>query len=323
MKRIIVILTVMIVLTLSFNTAAFQVIIPSQVEVSSEQITLAEIAKIEAPELSTSALENIENLVLKAAPNPGYSKRLSRILVDLSIKNMGYQASNFSLKMPKTVIVKRKSTLIKAEEIFELTKSYLKSKFNFKDAQIIIESKSPAKSIKIPAGDYELKIDEKQNLSFPNLSLKLEIWQHENKIKNIFYPVKISLKTKVLTANKKLARNSKLKKSDFEREEKIVSGNLEKIVRDYAEIDFNKVQLTRDLNQGEVLNKSYLKIPYVVKWGQKLNLRVKVNNIKISTLVKAKERGKIGDIIKVENLRTGYDFQVLVISPTEVKLISD
>lgn len=323
MKKLILILTSLIILNLSFMAAAFQVSVSDQAEVSSEQITLAEIAEIKAPELSTTALQNLRNLVLKAAPNPGYSKRLSRVLVDLSIKNKGYQASDFSLKMPKTVIVTRKSSFIETEEIFKLTKTYLQSKFGFKDAQIIIENKSPAKSIKIPAGDYELKIAENQNLSFPNLSLKLEIWQQGNRIKNIFYPVKISLKTQVLTAAKNLTRNSNLRKSDFERKEKLISGNLEKIVKNYSELDFNNVQLTRDLDQGEVLNKSYLKIPYVVKWGQKLNLRVKVNNIKISTFVKAKERGKIGDIIKVENLKSGYDFQALVISPTEVKMISD
>ena len=323
LKRLISIISILTVLSFSFSAAAFQITIAPKVEVSSPQITLGEIADIKAPELSAAAVEKLKNLSFKSSPNPGYSKRLSRVLVDLTIQNQDYGKEDFQLQMPNTVMVSRKSNVISEAKISALVEDYLKSNLDFEQAQIIIESRSSIKELEIAAGDYELKVAEGQNLSLPNINLKLEIWQDEQKLRSLFYPVKINLKLDVLTANKNLKSNSQIKKSDFELKKKIISGDPEKVIRNWSEINFNNAQLSRALKKGEVLRDDYLKIPYAVKWGQKLNLRVKVNNINISTFVEAKERGKIGEIITVENLNSGYQFQVKVVSPTEVKMISD
>ncbi len=323
MKKLIIILTVAIFLIITFNAAAFQIIINPEVEVSAPQITLGEIAEIKAPELADAAVKELRALSFKDSPNPGYSKRLSQVLVDLTIQDLGYHKSQFQLQMPNTVMVNRKSSLIKEAEISRLVEDYLKSNLGFEPDQLIIESRGSLNEVEIAAGDYELKIAENQNLSLPNINLKLEIWQNGDRLRSLFYPVRINLRLEVLTANRDLNSNSKIKKSDFAIKEQSISGDPEELIRDWSEIDLNNVELSRSLKKGEVLRFNYLKIPYVIKWGQKLNLRLNHNNIKISTFVEAKERGKIGEIITVENLNSGYQFQVKVVSPTEVKMISD
>ena len=323
MKKSVIILMLLVFLSLSISAAAFQINIVSEVEVSASQITLGEIAEIKAPNLSAAAVEDLKKITFKSSPNPGYSSRLSRVLVDLTIENQGYSKADFELQMPNTIMVKRESNIIEKNEISNLVEAYLKSKLDFKDAEIIIESRSSVKNLEIAAGKYELKISDQQNLSLPNTNLKLEVWQDGDKIRTVFYPVKIKLAIDVLTAAKNLKSNSSLKKSDFKAAEKIISGDPKEIIRDYSDLDFNNIKLSRSLKKGEPLKENYLKIPYVVNWGQKLNLRLNNNNIKISTFVEAKERGKIGEIITVENLNSGYQFQVEVVSPTEVKMISD
>lgn len=323
MKKLNLLLAAVLVLLITFNAAAFQITINPEVEVKSPQITLAEISEIKAPELSAAQLGELENLNFKSSPNPGYSKRLSRVLVDLTVQNFGYDKEDFELQMPKTVVVKRKSNLIKEAEIFGLVENYLNTNLDFKTDKIVIESRNSVTEIEIPAGNYELKIADNQRLSLPNTSLKLEIWQNGERLRSLFYPVEIKLSMKVLTAAEDLKSSSKISKSDFKLIEKNIKGDPEQIVNDFSEIDFNNTELSRSLKKGEPLKFSYLKIPYAVKWGQKLNLRLNRNNIKISTVVEAKERGKIGEIITVENLNSGYQFQVEVVSPTEVKMISD
>jgi len=287
------------------------------------EITLDEIAEIKAPELSAAAVEELRNLSFKDSPNPGYQKRLSRVLVDLTIQNLGYKKDQYKLQMPGTVIVRRKSSVITEAEIAALVEDYLKSNLDFEAEQLIIKSRSSLSQVEIPAGDYELKVAENQNLSLPNTNLKLEVWQNGEQVRSLFYPVKINLLLEVLTANKDLNINSKIKRSDFEIKNQSISGDPEELIKDWSEVDINNVKLSRSIKKGEVLKSSYLKVPYAVKWGQKLNLQVKVNNIHVSTFVEAKERGKIGEIITVENLNSGYQFQVEVVSPTEVKMISD
>lgn len=323
MKKLIIILTVLIFVITTFSAAAFEIKIKEEVEVSAPEITLDEIAEISAPELSAAAVEELRNLSFKDSPNPGYQKRLSRVLVDLTIQNLGYKKAQFKLQMPGTVIVSRRSSVITEAEIAALVEDYLKSNLDFEPEQLIIESRSSLNQVEIPAGDYELKISENQNVSLPNTNLKLEVWQNGEQVRSLFYPVKINLLLEVLTANKDLNINSKIKRSDFEIKKQSISGDPEELIKDWSEVDINNVQLSRSIKKGEVLKSSYFKIPYAVKWGQKLNLQVKVNNIHVSTFVEAKERGKIGEIITVENLNSGYQFQVEVVSPTEVKMISD
>ncbi|TDO94486.1 flagella basal body P-ring formation protein FlgA [Halanaerobium saccharolyticum] len=323
MKKLIIILTVLIFIITTFSAAAFEIKIEEEVEVSASEITLGQIAEIRAPELSAAAVEELKKISFKVSPNPGYQKRLSRVLVDLTIQNLGYKKDQFKLQMPGMVIVSRKSSLITEAEIFALVEDYLKSNLDFEAEQLIIESRSSLNQVKIAAGDYELKVAENQNLSLPNTNLKLEVWQNEEKVHSFYYPVKINLLLKVLTADKNLNINSRLRKSDFEVKKQVISGDPEELISDWSEIDINNVQLSRPIRKGEVLRSSYLKIPYAVKWGQKLSLQVRVNNIHVSTFVEAKERGKIGEIITVENLNSGYQFQVKVVSPTEVKMISD
>lgn len=323
LKKNILIFLVLIILSISLNAAAFEVTIDSEAEIVSSKIKLGEIAEIRAPGLSAAKLEELKDLTFKQAPAPGYSRRLSRVLVDLSIQNLGYDQNEFKLKMPKNITVSRKTAAISEEEISRLVKEYLKSNLDYSLNQLVLESRASDRSVKIPAGQYKLRIAEDQNLSLPNVNLKLEVWQDKKKIRQIFYPVKINLLLDVLVAAENLSANTAVKKSDFKVAEKKITSDPEKIIRSSSELDFNNIKLSRSLNKGDILKRNYLKVPIAVKWGQKLHLKVKKNSIRISTFVEAKERGRIGDIITVENLNSGYKFQVKIVSPTEVKMPSD
>lgn len=323
MKKNIVIVLVLMILIIPLNAAAFEIIVASEAEISSSKIKLGEIAEIRAADLSASQLKELKALSFKQAPVPGYSRRLSRVLVDLSIQNLGYDQNEFRLRMPKNITVSRKTAAVSEEEISSLVEEYLKNNLDYSPNQLLLESRSSDKSVNIPAGDYQLRIAEDQNLSLPNVNLKLEVWQDKKKIKQLFYPVKIKLLLDVLVAAEDLSANRAVKKSDFKLVEKKITSDPEKIIRESSEIDFNNIKLSRSLNKGDLLKRNYLKVPIAVKWGQKLHLKVKRNSIRISTFVEAKERGRIGDIITVENLNSGYKFQVEIVSPTEVKMPSD
>jgi flagella basal body P-ring formation protein FlgA len=70
------------------------------------------------------------------------------------------------------------------------------------------------------------------------------------------------------------------------------------------------------------LKKDDLKIPIAVQWGDKLRIKVSVNNINITTFVTARDRGAVGDVITVENESSGYRFKAEILSETEAKMFS-
>lgn len=321
-KRLLLLLFISLIIS-SINVSAFEIIIEEEEAVQSSHIKLEEIAEIKTDDLSSKELEELKQLKFAKSPAPGYKKRLTRVLVDLSIQNLGYDKSKYNLKMPKTITVSRKSSIISAAEIEVLVEDYLRENLDFPKDAILIESSRHLSDIEIGAGDYELKMAENQNLNLPSTNLKLKILQEKKVVRTIYYPVKIKLELEVYTANRDLGPNTKLNKSNFSLEKQIISGSPEDIIQDWDSKALNNKELGKKINSGEILKYSNLKTPIAVKWGDKLRLNINKNNIRLSTFVEAKGRGKIGEVITVENLDSGYKFQAEIISSTEVKMLSE
>lgn len=323
MKKVGLLLLLLILLIFSFNVSAFEILINEEEEVLSSQIKLDEIAEIKAVDLSAGELEELKNLNLEKSPAPGYKKRLTRVLVDLSIQNLGFAKNSYQLKMPKTITVSRKSKVIPAEEIKTMAENYLRENLDFSDQSIVIESNRSLADLEIGAGDYELQVAEDQNLNLPATNLKLEILQEEKIVRRIYYPVIIKLELDVYTAVRDLSPNSKLNKSDFKKEKRLISGNPENIIRDWGAEDLSNKNLSRKMQAGDILKYNNLDTPFAVSWGDKLRLTINQNNIRLSTFVLARGRGKVGDVIKVENMDSGYEFRAEIVSETEVKRLSE
>ncbi|MFN2340991.1 MAG: flagellar basal body P-ring formation chaperone FlgA [Halanaerobium sp.] len=323
MKKVGLLLLFLILIIFSFKVSAFEIMINEEEEVSSSQIKLDEIAEIKAAELSAGELEDLKNLKLEKSPAPGYKKRLTRVLVDLSIQNLGFAKNSYRLEMPKTITISRKSKVIPAAEIKTMAEDYLRKNLDFSDESIVIESNRSLADLEIGAGDYELQIAENQNLNLPATNLKLEVLQEGKIVRRIYYPVTIKLKLEVYTAAREISSNSKLNKSDFKREKRVISGDPEDIIRDWDAENLKNKNISRKLQVGDILKFSNLDTPFAVNWGDKLRLTINQNNIRLSTFVLARGRGKVGEVIKVENMDSGYKFRVEIVSETEVKRLSE
>jgi len=309
-----------ILVFLSIPSAAFQVEIGAEENASSEQILLGEIAEIRNFNGSTEAMNELKGLELARSPQPGYQKKLTKVLVELSIKSLGYKSSEFNLKMPKTIIVKRSSQIITAAELKKLAEENIASYFGSQG--LVINYQQELKDIEIAGGDYQIKTAQNYQPKLGRNNLALEVILTGKTVKRVYIPVEIGLKTEVLTAQKDLSYGTKISRSDFKQSKKLVFTDPEEIIKEWNPSLLNNKELRRSLREGSILRESDIKSPFLVKWGDSLRLRVKVNNITIDTFVTARERGKLGDLITVENDRSGKRFQAEVVSATEVRIVS-
>ena len=154
-------------------------------------------------------------------------------------------------------------------------------------------------------------------------NLALQVQLEGKTVKRIYIPVEIGLRTEVLTAQKDLSYGTKISRSDFKESEKLIFADPQEIIREWNPALLNNKELRRSLRKGSILKESDIKSPFLVKWGDSLRLRVKVNNITINTFVTARERGKLGELITVENESSGKRFQAEVVSATEVRIVSE
>lgn len=317
MKKII--LLSLLFILFSSSASAFEVVISEEEIVSSEKVRLGEIAQIRGFSASDGSLSELQNLELSSSPQAGYSKKLSRVLVELSIKNSGYDQTSFKLNMPKMIIVKRKSQLLSAQKIKDFAENYIRANRGSED--IVINQLQEVKAQKIAAGEYNITVADNFKLQYGRNNLPLLIESDGNLIKRIYYSFELGLKTKTLTAAENLSYGSSIKSSSFRLEERVLYSDPAQFIEEWN-VSLNGKELKRSLRKGQLLKKSDLKIPIAVQWGDKLRIKVNVNNINITTFVTARERGAVGDVITVENESSGYRFKAEILSETEAKMLS-
>ncbi|MEC9490339.1 MAG: flagellar basal body P-ring formation chaperone FlgA [Halanaerobiales bacterium] len=318
MKKII--LLSLILVLFSCSASAFEVSISGEESVSAEKIRLGEIARIGGFSASDGSLSELQNLELASSPQAGYSKKLSRVLVDLSIKNLGYAQTEFRLNMPKMIIVKRESQLLSAQEIESFAEEFIRAAAGGQD--IIINQLQKLKDQKIAAGEYTITTADNFKLQYGRNNLPLFIESEGDIKKRIFYAFEFGLKTEVLTAARDISYGSRIKKRDFRLEERVLYSDPAQVIKERNSSLLGGKELKRSLRKGQLLKKDDLKIPTAVQWGDKLMIKINVNNINITTFVAARDRGAVGDLITVENESTGYRFKVEILSETEAKMLS-
>jgi len=85
-----VLISAAVFLLLSRSTYAFGIKIAAQESAAGEYISLGDIAEISNFSYSQQKLAELKELQLKRAPQAGYGKNITRVLVDLSVKSLGY-----------------------------------------------------------------------------------------------------------------------------------------------------------------------------------------------------------------------------------------
>jgi len=318
LKKIIFLLFLIIII--SNTAAAFEVVINQEEIVESSEIYLGDIAVIDGFGLGKDDLNKLKNLQITNSPQPGYQKFINRVLVELSIKNLGYQNDDFRLEMPKKVVVKRKSSLIDKSVIKTFIKDQLTKQLQADSEDLFIKELNNPEQYNIANGNYQLQIASRSRFQYGRNNIGLEIIQNEEVQKRIYYRFSLGIKRKTYQALKNIPYNSELKKADFKAVEKIIYNNPDQIISDWNVIQ-NK-ELKTSLRKGDYLSYRVIKNPYLVQWGDRVRIEIIKNSVQLASYVIAKERGRMGDEITVENENSGYRFQAVVISENEVKYIS-
>ncbi|MGM0500164.1 MAG: flagellar basal body P-ring formation chaperone FlgA [Bacillota bacterium] len=318
MKKIIFLL--FLIILISNTAAAFEVVIDQEEIVESSEIYLGEIAKIDGFGLGKDDLNKLKNLQITNSPQPGYQKFINRVLVELSIKNLGYQNSDFRLEMPKKVVIKRKSSFVDKSAVKTFVEAELTKQLQADSENLFIKELNNPEQYNIAAGNYQFQIASQSRFKYGRNNIALEIIQNKEVQKRIYYRFNLGIKRKIYQAVKDIPYNSELKKVDFKVVEKIIYNNPDQIISEWNAIQ-NK-ELKTSLRKGDYLSYKVIKNPYLVQWGDRVRVEIIKNNVQLVSYVIAKERGRMGDEITVENENSGYRFQAVVISENEVKYVS-
>lgn len=303
----------------SISAANIEITIPKDVEVKSSWITLGEIAQIEG--ITGEKLSNLQSVKLDKASRPGYSRMISSQLVKLILKDKGYKTDNFLFNIPERIEVKTSSQKISVDELKEFVSDHIKNNIANSSSILNLNISFAQDEIIIPAAEYSFAVDRKRESYRGNYSVSVDILIDGSSYKRVYLNVKAEVFQRVFVAEKRIFIGDKLRRDDFTYQKKDITDISGVIITEWDNNLIKDSILARTISKGEILTESYLKKPVIIKWGDRVRAEVRVGGITVITEVKARGRGKKGDYISVENLKSGNRFKAKIINRYLVRLV--
>ena len=302
-----------------FALSASTITIPKNAEVNSEWIKLGDIAKL--IDFSPELKEELASLKLEKAARPGYERNISKQLIRLVLKDKGYDIANFNFDIPDRVKVKTLSQKIDNNRLKSFIKEHIRENIEYEYDSLEIEFSSSLAEIIIPAADYGFEIARKKSNYRGSYSLPVDIIVNNSAYKRIYVNLKTKIYKKVFVAQKNLFKGEKISKDNFEFKRANITDIDSTLITNWESSLIKDGLLTKTISKKEILTVEHLKKPVIISWGDQIQAEIKIGGIIVQTMVKAKERGKKGDFILVENLKTGKQFKAEVINRRLVRLV--
>lgn len=318
-NRSILIITIILIIASSFTLNAFDVEIKDEVKVKKERIILGDIAEFK--DISQNDFSKVNKIDLGQAPVPGYKKYVNKELVKLLIKKEGFKPQEYRLNFSDQIVIRRDSRQIKSDVIEKHIKDVIEKSLTNMVDKYSVDINLRQNSLTIPDQDYKIKILKNRKIKTGQTTIPVGININGEEYKRLYVPVKITAYQKAYVAKKYISQGTKLKRKDFEYKlVEVDDFTDQKLIKKNTNLFEKNIELSYSLKQGDLLKKNNYNTPYLINWGDTVEAKVIVGDIELSLMVTARERGKQGEFIKVENPDNRHQFQAKVISPQLVEL---
>ncbi|MFP4016863.1 MAG: flagellar basal body P-ring formation chaperone FlgA [Halanaerobiales bacterium] len=318
-KKFLIMFILLFIISISLY-GKIDIYIPSEVEVSNSPVHLGDIAKVE--NAKENELLDINSIEVITTLLPGYSRNIYKNQIDLILRNKLKNYDNISLEMPERVNVKRSKQTLDKDYLIEKASDFIFSQLDYPEDQLELQSRHLPPNILLPDKEFELEFDLSSTSSIPgNISLKTRVL-HEGVLYRQFYmSFKLLVYEEVYIARRTIAAGEKLNEADFELLYKGVSDFQGEIIKDFNNILVKNGVVRRRIPREGVLTTYHLVLPIIVRPHDILQAEIISGGIKVNTQVKARESGRKGDFITVENINSEKRFKAKIISSHMVRLV--
>ncbi len=144
----------------------------------------------------------------------------------------------------------------------------------------------------------DIKISAKNNpRDLGYQTLWVEIYQNGRLLRKFPVSVEVAVETKVLVSTRPIRSREVLNPEMVRLERRRIQHNLNRYVRSPDEV--MGLETVGFIPASEMITNKMVKIPPVVRRGERVNLKIVVGNLEISTSGIAKSNGMVGDRIQV------------------------
>ncbi|RLB12732.1 MAG: flagella basal body P-ring formation protein FlgA [Deltaproteobacteria bacterium] len=262
------------------------------INTSKEKIRLGDVARIKG------CNSDWKDILLAHINTPGTTIELPAGYIKARLKLNGVPVEGLRLHIPEVVKIKRQAIRISKKDLIAITRRCIMENNPWGNKLKIIQIR-PTNDLILPKGrlSYSCQLNGSPLGSF---SVPIIFKVNGRIVSRTWVMAKTSLITPVIISACPIRRGEMITRDKI----RIIKRDVSRLL---AGIFFNKEAVIGkrariNIGADKVIYKNMVEIPPVIRRGQRVTIVAESESLKITAPGKAKQDGRLGDIIKVENL---------------------
>lgn len=196
---------------------------------------------------------------------------------------------------------------------------YIYRKLNYKKENLVFEYLNVPEKIVVQSSNAKLIVsDVSSNLLKGNVTIPINVVSENKVLKRVFISLKIRVFDTVFVSKKPINQFQNFTYENVEKKRIEITGYEEPVKK---ETEIIGMRANRYITEGKVITANLIENVPIIKNGQQIQIISRVNSVVIKALGVAKEDGRKGEIITVENTSSGAKLKAKVIDEENVEII--
>lgn len=196
---------------------------------------------------------------------------------------------------------------------------YIFSKLNQKKENVTFEYLNVPEKVTVQSSNANLQVADISSSQLKgNVTIPVNIVSDGKILKKVYISLKIRIFDTVFISKKSISQYQIFTYDNIEKKRLEITG-YEEPVKIESEIIGKRAN--RYITEGKIITSNLVENVPIIKSGQQIHIISKVNSVIITALGIAKEDGRKGDIITVENTSSGAKLKAKVIDKENVEII--
>jgi flagellar basal body P-ring formation protein FlgA len=285
--------------------------------VDSGKVFLKDIADVRGGD--AAQLQKLEALDLGSSPVFGSVTTLGRGRIKELIQAAFGPISSSAITGAQVVQIRLKGRQVGAADIVPILKSHFSESTSWKESEIEVRAIGNLKGIEIPPSGAELRLSSLAPINGQKRILApIEVLQDGKNLRNFWVSAEVYVHADVVTAAKRIIPGKIIEAEDIEKKNKEIT-DLRAAYAGRPEDIIGKIS-RRNFSPGDPLTRDSFSDPYLVRNGEIVRLRLERDGVVLTSLAKAEQDGRLGQIIRVRNIDFSRVLKAQVTGRAEVKM---
>jgi flagella basal body P-ring formation protein FlgA len=262
-------------------------------------VYLEDIASIHGS--SPSLVEKVGKTRIQASPLPGEVLILSRASLSAAMQRNGISSLVAQNQIPEKIEVTRPGRSMERAELIQILEGHFQKALGDERKTVKIREIKGIDPIMVPPGDLSWEVKAPVQFSQGgHIPVSLILWAERQKVREVRAQARLEVFAEVVVAKNSLRRHQIVEEKDVHLLNRNITQQATDVATDLGEVLGKRVTLS--VNAQEVLRRSMVEVPPLVKKGDRVTVVVENVHFKITCMGEVKEEGRAGDRIKVTNI---------------------